>query len=376
MSETITRKNWLITGVSASLEQAHDVFHINVFVQLNVARAVLPIMRAQVTPPIAGYLLPNGDLSHGLPRRLRFLLWRLAMDTALLSRCKPTEIPQWGPLVRLPQGVIHWSHRGPDEIAHHLNQHIIHCFFTPYRKRETTLGGAKIRSASGSANTCEIVPAGSDYWARWHQFKEAVTVTVDAGWLNRIAAEELDVAKVEINADALPLTDQRIVSLTHMLRAELQASLGELSDLYAESSFVLLGVHLLRNYSNAATRAATRKKPNYGIRPKRLAAVTEYMRSNLHRRVSLAELAAIASLSPDYFLRAFRTAIGTTPHRHLISLRLDRAQHLLATTLLPIADIACAAGFSQQSHMTAVMLKERKITPSAYRKRFNMSCQR
>jgi AraC family transcriptional regulator len=286
------------------------------------------------------------------------------------------EIPQWGPLVRLPRGVILWCQRGPDEIAHHLNQHIVHCFFTPYRKRETTLGGAKIRSASGSADTCEIVPAGSDYWARWHQFKEAVTVTMDAGWLNRIAEQELDVAKAEIGADGLPLTDQRIASLTHMLRAELQWSREDFADLYADSLLVLLGVHLLRNYSNVASRATTRKIPNYGIRPKRLAAVTDYMRSNLHRRVSLAELAEIARLSPDHFLRAFRTAVGTTPHRHLIRLRLDRAQHLLVTTLLPIADIACAAGFSQQSHMTAMMQRERKITPSAYRKRFNFSCKR
>jgi AraC-like DNA-binding protein len=48
----------------------------------------------------------------------------------------------------------------------------------------------------------------------------------------------------------------------------------------------------------------------------------------------------------------------------------------LVTTLLPIADIACAAGFSQQSHMTAMMQRERKITPSAYRKRFNFSSKR
>jgi AraC family transcriptional regulator len=201
-------------------------------------------------------------------------------------------------------------------------------------------------------------------------------VTMDARWLNRIAEQELDVAKAEIDADGLPLTDQRIAPLTHMLCAELQWSREDFADLYADSLFVLLGVHLLRNYSNVASRATTRKIPNYGIRPKRLAAVTDYMRSNLHRRVSLAELAKIARLSPDHFLRAFRTAVGTTPHRHLISLRLDRAQHLLVTTLLPIADIACAAGFSQQSHMTAMMQRERKITPSAYRKRFNFSSKR
>src|SRR3981081_3398642 len=100
------------------------------------------------------------------------------------------------------------------------------------------------------------------------------------------------------------------------------------------------------------------------------------MGSRLHCRVSLAVLAAISGLSPGYFLRAFRPATGTTPPKHLIGLRLDHAQHLLATSLMPIADIAYAAGFSQQSHMTAVMLKERKITPSAYRKRFRVSCKR
>jgi hypothetical protein len=67
------------------------------------------------------------------------------------------EIPQWGPLVRLPRGVILWGQRKPDEIAHHLNQHIVHCFFTRYRKRETTLGGAKISECvriSGHVRNC------------------------------------------------------------------------------------------------------------------------------------------------------------------------------------------------------------------------------
>jgi hypothetical protein len=39
---------------------------------------------------------------------------------------KTTEIPRWGPLVRLPHGVMAWNRRGPDEIAHHLDQHLIH----------------------------------------------------------------------------------------------------------------------------------------------------------------------------------------------------------------------------------------------------------
>jgi AraC family transcriptional regulator len=279
---------------------------------------------------------------------------------------KTTEIPRWGPLVRLPHGVMAWNRRGPDEIAHHLDQHLIHCMFTPYRNRETTLGSSKIRSASASPGACEIVPAGVDYWARWHQCKEVVTYAVDSKWLNRIAEDELDLTNPEIEADGLPIADERIVSLTNMLRAEFQACGEDLSDIYADSVLLLLSVHLLRNHSNLASKA-TRARPVQGIPPKRLAAVTEYMRENLQRRVSLAELASIAGLSPDYFLRAFKTATGTTPHKLLLSLRLDRAQHLLATSLLPVADIAFTAGFSQQSHMTAMMLRERKITPSAYR---------
>jgi hypothetical protein len=59
---------------------------------------------------------------------------------------------------------------------------------------------------------------------------------------------------VEIEADGLPITDERVVSLTQMLRAEFQACGEELSDIYAESVLPITRHHLLGDHSNYALK--------------------------------------------------------------------------------------------------------------------------
>jgi len=51
----------------------------------------------------------------------------------------------------------------------------------------------------------------------------------------------------------------------------------------------------------------------------------------------------------------------------LPSLRIGRAAALLANPRLSIADIAYAAGFSSQSHLTSVFRRLMGTTPYAYR---------
>jgi AraC family transcriptional regulator len=41
--------------------------------------------------------------------------------------------------------------------------------------------------------------------------------------------------------------------------------------------------------------------------------VCDYIEANLHRDISLADLAAIARLSPFHFCRAFKEAVGDRP---------------------------------------------------------------
>jgi len=81
--------------------------------------------------------------------------------------------------------------------------------------------------------------------------------------------------------------------------------------------------------------------------------------------LSLADLAAAASLSRFQLVRQFVRATGLTPHAYLIQRRIDTARALLARGAA-LADAAAASGFADQSHMTRLFVRAYGMTPGAY----------
>jgi AraC-like DNA-binding protein len=98
-----------------------------------------------------------------------------------------------------------------------------------------------------------------------------------------------------------------------------------------------------------------------------LARVLDTIDDRLGEDLSLAELAAVADLSPMHFARLFRRAVGFSPHQHVLRRRMARAQALLSLTRHRLADIAQVVGFSSQSHMTAVFSRSLGVSPLRYR---------
>jgi AraC-like DNA-binding protein/quercetin dioxygenase-like cupin family protein len=81
--------------------------------------------------------------------------------------------------------------------------------------------------------------------------------------------------------------------------------------------------------------------------------------------VSLADLAKASSLSRFQVLRGFAKATGMTPHAYLVQRRIHLARRMIAHGL-PLAEVAFASGFADQSHMTRVFIKKYGISPRAY----------
>jgi AraC family transcriptional regulator len=93
----------------------------------------------------------------------------------------------------------------------------------------------------------------------------------------------------------------------------------------------------------------------------------DLIEAGLDGDLPLAVLAAEVGLSVPHFTRAFRASLGVPPHRYLLKRRLERAREMLLGGGLGLADIAAAAGFSSQAHMTAAFRKEFGITPGQFR---------
>jgi AraC-like DNA-binding protein len=93
-------------------------------------------------------------------------------------------------------------------------------------------------------------------------------------------------------------------------------------------------------------------------------AIQRYIRANLHRKVTVQELAREACLSVSRFHEVFREVVGTTPHQFLLQTRLNQAITLLASTSLSVSEISYRVGFSSQSALTNALRKHKGTTPA------------
>ena len=95
--------------------------------------------------------------------------------------------------------------------------------------------------------------------------------------------------------------------------------------------------------------------------------VVEFIEANLHRNVSLSDLANLVGIVPDVLARKMKASIGASPYSYLLERRIRRAEVMLRASNMPIAEIALEVGFSSQSHFTAQFRKHSNLTPGAYR---------
>lgn len=94
----------------------------------------------------------------------------------------------------------------------------------------------------------------------------------------------------------------------------------------------------------------------------------DFIEANADRSIGLEDIANAAFRSPSHLARVFASEVGMPPHRFLISVRIKRAQQLLANTTKPIAEIALDCGFTHQEHLTRIFRKHFETTPAAYRR--------
>jgi AraC-like DNA-binding protein len=88
------------------------------------------------------------------------------------------------------------------------------------------------------------------------------------------------------------------------------------------------------------------------------------------------DLARAARLSPAHFSREFARAFGETPHRYLLTRRLERAAALLRTTDRSVADICMTVGLRSVGSFTTSFGRTYGLSPTAYRARYPPASER
>jgi AraC-like DNA-binding protein len=81
--------------------------------------------------------------------------------------------------------------------------------------------------------------------------------------------------------------------------------------------------------------------------------------------LTLGDLARVSGFSRFQVLRGFTKMTGLTPHAYLMQKRADLARCLIRGKM-PLAEVAAASGFADQSHMTRIFASKYGVTPGSY----------
>lgn len=163
--------------------------------------------------------------------------------------------------------------------------------------------------------------------------------------------------------DALLLEDP-------FVSAAAQALLGAVEQraapLYGDCLAQALAAHLL--CAPPLTTVAHQPPGTGALTGVALDRVVDHMRDHLGEDVSLADLAGIANISKFHFLRLFSQAMGSTPHRYLVGLRMERAAELLRTTEQSVLHVSAVCGYRSPSQFAGAFRRHYSATPAHYRR--------
>ena len=99
--------------------------------------------------------------------------------------------------------------------------------------------------------------------------------------------------------------------------------------------------------------------------------IVEAISEEPDRRWSLGELAGIADRHPVHVAQAFRARMGLSLGAFQRVRRLTSVSLALRTSSTPLAELAAAFGYCDQSHMTTEFRTAFGVSPGRYRREFH-----
>lgn len=96
----------------------------------------------------------------------------------------------------------------------------------------------------------------------------------------------------------------------------------------------------------------------------------DFLWENYKEAFSLQDVARVANLSVNHFVRSFKHETGKTPFEYLLEIKIERAKEMLRRKQLNITEVCFSCGFNNNCHFTTVFKKKVGITPSTYRQAF------
>jgi AraC family transcriptional regulator len=275
------------------------------------------------------------------------------------------EIPQsTGSRVITDRGTAAHVVRQPGSGTFTAREHVVAMVLAPSPRIRVSFDDHVVHEYDGHPGTISIIPADTGRHVTWSSPCEKLIVTMPPQRFLELAAHEFEAGHAVLQPPPPGVIDLRALHLAEMLKAELAREVP--NKICIESMITIFGVHILRNYTILEKFPSSRKSGG-GLSDRNAKRVRELLESRFSSKITVAELAAVSGLSPRHFIKAFTKTFGEPPHKHVLRLRLNFAEKLLVESALSIAEVAHLSGFSDQSHLTATMVKYRHRTPRQVR---------
>ena len=228
--------------------------------------------------------------------------------------------------------------------------------------RYEVLTRGKTLKFAANTGTTFVLPRGTIDELRWR----GPTHRIVAALHPRLLANALDETAHEGEIELIEhwnLTDPNIMAVLLAMRADLDSG-SPAGRMYGESLANALAVYLLKRY---AVNPHVPAVYIGGLPRYRLKRVIDYIYENLSGDLALAQLAAVAGMSPHYFAELFRQSTGHAPHQYVLMRRIDLATERLRDPRRSVIEAGLDAGFQNPSHFARVFRKWVGVSPSSFR---------
>lgn len=98
-----------------------------------------------------------------------------------------------------------------------------------------------------------------------------------------------------------------------------------------------------------------------------LSLITDYIRDNFDKEISLESVADVIRVSPYYLSKLFKKETGANFIDYLTNFRIKKAKELLANPTNNVKDVCYMVGYKDPNYFARVFKKTCSITPSEYR---------
>lgn len=222
-----------------------------------------------------------------------------------------------------------------------------------------TLGPLKVRQGNQKYfaevdRRPRLYMRGDGYWGAWEGVETSLCLDITPDFVRKTLNQSAILIRPKLGDHQLT----KIEHLMRLIRSDVQSDC-----LAGPQTTETMASHIVSIlYPDDETSRWREQRDTKGV-----SVIREYIEANLHDRMNMLDLAAVAGISMRHMSRAFKSAIGYAPHEYVLRRRVERAKELMSTGRLGLTEIAIAVGFSSHSHMSAAFKKITGNPPSHFR---------